>query len=695
MATDFTNMVYDPQTGTTKKKQNPYLNPNETSQGYLPYTGQDYTPQNLEQGNQNVMGTAQQAALSQPQNTAIQDQTTQMTQKLMADPNMGRDWTGYNKAQMSKFDADRASGVKAFKETNAGMGGAGQVQDNLIRMALTQNTDRGLLENELEQQAYEKGMQNYITALGQGREQGQYLDESQQNYINNLLNVRGAYEGERAQTSAEALQRELTAANIMSSEKIAGMDIASSERIAQDRNVLDKYGIDVQKAQYEGYDLPNGQHVYGQGELAGMKFGLESKDLENQTIELFGGMIDTNGDGVPDKQVFGKYDLLNAADKRDADQLYGYDVRDAAGNVIGHVNGSLQLENDRTAIEAQGLALDRAKIMGYDKDTNGDGVPDTHIDGELDLAMKQQGIDLQRLGLDKDAAYGYIQTDADGNPVMDENGNPVRVKGSLELKVEELGVERMLAELQRRSVDTAEIESIYGFINNEIDAGRASPDDALDYLNFVFEKNGVSLTEADKNAIYGEIAQDFKAQEYQFALANPELANFDDQGNFIDFTEEGKRVFSNYANSTLYGGAAPTVGGGNVAPYYIAAGKIYDSENKKEVSASDLAIAFRNADNPDNQNNEKYQQFVANAKTFSPRISSTGSNTIGYGDVGLGDVVNVGGRLMVITSKKRNGRVDNFTIMDVASGESKYFDGFSSSDDTVRNFDAWAAKFNT
>jgi len=665
MANDFTNMVFDPATGQTKRKTLPYLNPNETSQGYLPYVGdqQNATPGSLAQGNSNVMGAAQQTALSPQQSKPIQDQTTQMTQKLMTDPNMGRDWQKYNAGAMSKFDVDRASGIQQFKESNAGMGGAGQVDDNLIKLALQQNVDRGTLENDLENQAYQEGMKNYIQALGQGREQGQYLDQSQQDALDNILKVRSAYEGERSQTQ----------------------QIASTEKLAADQNYLQQQGIDLQKAGMYGYTGADGQHVYGSAEIAAQKLGLESKDLQNQTTELFGGMVDTNGDGVPDKQIFGKYDALNNEDKRAADELYGYDVKDSIGNVVGHVNGSLQLQNDKADIEKQGLDMDKAKIYGYDK---ADG---THIDGELDAAMKQQGIDLERLGIDKNTAYGYAQTDANGNPVLDANGQPVRVKGALEMQVEKLGVDKMLAELEAKKVNTEEIESTYNFITNEIDAGRASPNSAIDYLNGQLSKNGVSLTTADKDAIYGEIAQDFKVQQYQYALSNPSMAQYDNAGKFIGLTDAGNKAFGNYVSTTLYG-KQPATGGVDVTGYKLENGKVTDSTGK-EITPDNLSVALRNADDPTNQNNQIYSQMASTAKTLSPRINKASNNTLSLDGASKGDVVNAGGRLMIITNGpiwSTSGRNhDEFEIMDVATGTKKLFTGLTSTDNSVLNFDSW------
>lgn len=520
MANGFTGMEFDPATGQTKQKQNPYLNQDGNQQGILPYTGQD-----IEQGNVNVMGAAQTAALNQPaQVQPFQQQTSEMTQKLMTDPNLGRQWDKYNTAQMSAFDADRASAMKAAQEQAQGMGGAGQVQRGLIDMALAQNVDRGLLQNELEQQAYEQSRANYLEALGQGRVQSDFLTQNQQDIINNLLNVRAGYEGQRgqeaaiaeaqrAETSNQTFQREINQMNLSEtarqfdiSEENAmkraddllhfnydqlsqndrqfleslGLDqqkfdlarqeyessnmrandelygytdyygnhIAGTLELQNDQQRLNELGMSIQQAQAYGYQKEDGSwvmgsleanaerlgldiadyqlrkdqlygttdefgnHVPGALENAASELGLKGKTLALQEKELFGGMVDTNGDGVPDTEVKGKYDLLSEDQKMKADEMYGYYNDDGK-----YIMGSLEFDQDMARISADMAAK---------------GFKMSAVSNIIDSLPEEQAADIIKM-LAIDAGIEYQASDGEGNPMtfVDENGEerPVMVPG--------------------------------------------------------------------------------------------------------------------------------------------------------------------------------------------------------------------------------------------------------------------------
>lgn len=261
--TSFSTMEYDPVTGQMKQKKQqnlPYLNPNESSQGYLPYVGNQQpqaTAQSLQQGNANVMGAAQNTALNQanPQNNAIRNQTQQMTQKLMTDPSAGMDWAKYNAGQLSQYDANAAKTVQKAKQELGDMGGSGNVQANLINMMMAQNTDRSALDNTLQMQQHDKSLEDQYKAVNQGITTADSFDQSQSNAIDNLLKVRSGYEGERSQDSANTQQMSVL-------DKTFGQDMAkliSSQDWQGVQNQLDREAavasqnknIDAQKAVQE------------------------------------------------------------------------------------------------------------------------------------------------------------------------------------------------------------------------------------------------------------------------------------------------------------------------------------------------------------------------------------------------------------------------------------------------------------
>lgn len=202
MAVDFSTMATN-QTGTTQKKQQqlPYLNENQQNQGILPVV--QPTQQGVQQGNTQVLATAQNQALQQPQNTQTQQQTAEMTQKMMTDPNFGFNQQKYNTTALSGFDADRAAAMQKARQGVADVAGSGQVQENLIKTLMTQNVDRSQLENQLNLEGADREKQNWIDAINAGYAQSRAEQEAYTQGINNLLNVRGAYEPERSQAQGQ------------------------------------------------------------------------------------------------------------------------------------------------------------------------------------------------------------------------------------------------------------------------------------------------------------------------------------------------------------------------------------------------------------------------------------------------------------------------------------------------------------
>ena len=198
-----------------------------------------------------------------------------------------------------------------------------------------------------------------------------------------------------------------------------------------------KQGLTMEQATLYGYTDENGQHVKGSAELAQEQFGLQSKTLELQEKELFGY---TRADGT---RVSGKYDLMSAEDKRAADALYGYSVKDANGNVIGRVSGSLELAEKSYDLQKQGLDLESAQIKGYI-----DPVTGNFVKGSVQLNAEKQGMEVSSL-------YGYYYDPKTGQIITDpakiaQMGNQLEhVDGSLALAGKTFGLQEKTYEDQR------------------------------------------------------------------------------------------------------------------------------------------------------------------------------------------------------------------------------------------------------
>lgn len=171
-----------------------------------------------------------------------------------------------------------------------------------------------------------------------------------------------------------------------------------------------KQGLSMEQATLYGYKDEAGNHVKGQLEIAQEQLGLQSKSLDMQKEELVK-----------------KYDLLSAEDKRAADAMYGYDVKDSSGNVIGRVMGSLDLATKQYDLQKQGLDLESAQIKGYIDPATGN-----FVKGSVQLNAEKQGMEVSSL-------YGYYYDPTNGQIVTNPNviaamGDKLtRVDGSLSL----------------------------------------------------------------------------------------------------------------------------------------------------------------------------------------------------------------------------------------------------------------------
>lgn len=238
---------------------------------------------------------------------------------------------------------------------------------------------------------------------------------------------------------ASAVTRITAGASIDSINRDLGTNMTKDEydqMFEASETYFKKQGLSMEQASLYGYKDENGNHVNGSLQNAATQLGLQEKELDNQTKELFG-YTDSTG-----TYHQGKYDMLSDENKRAADQLYGYDVKDASGNVIDRVSGSLELQKIATDIQKQGLSLEEAQIKGYIDPKTGQ-----YVKGSVALNAEKQGLEVSSL-------YGYSYDPATGEVVTDpqqiaSRTDLVKVDGSLALAQKQFGLQNSTFELQK------------------------------------------------------------------------------------------------------------------------------------------------------------------------------------------------------------------------------------------------------
>lgn len=96
--------------------------------------------------------------------------------------------------------------------------------------------------------------------------------------------------------------------------------------------------------------------------------------------------------------------------------LYGYDLPDGT-----HIQGSLEIAAGQFDLQGKTYEDQRNELYGY-TDANGNVITGKYE--SLSNSEKRAA----------DAMYGYEAKDSEGNTIVDDKGNPVRIKGTLELQ---------------------------------------------------------------------------------------------------------------------------------------------------------------------------------------------------------------------------------------------------------------------
>jgi hypothetical protein len=263
---DFTTFAIDPATGLPKQAKPkqpalPYLDTNPGSQQNLPLV-----PQAPQAAQTQLLGQAGAKAQAPSPTAGIQQQTAQMTEKMMADPNFGWNQDKYKGTAMSAFDLDRANASRTFKEQYGDIGGSGQVQENLIQSLMQGNIDRSKLENQLDTEGVERAKKNWLDAISAGQTETKGAQDLENQRISNLLGVSQGYEGglnreadinlaDINQKYALALQsNDLASAKELQNQRI----IAESSERALDRQI-DMMRVEMQR---QGMDFDQVQAQY-------------------------------------------------------------------------------------------------------------------------------------------------------------------------------------------------------------------------------------------------------------------------------------------------------------------------------------------------------------------------------------------------------------------------------------------------
>ena len=575
----------------------------------------------LNVANDQVMNTAQNKAVQGPQ-SATMDAVVQGTQNLLKDPSMGKDYGAEKQLQLEQQNRNMNQQMETLRQQTAPQAYTGQNLRDLTNVALQAVQQRADTGRQIDIDQNKAQREAMMQALTQGQNVAQQERGAFDQDIQNLLQTRGAMEGEKNRVATSAnldkvflqdmeklstsqdwqglenlydreLQKETNAGNWENAkelEKMRGeldlkkLTVSQNWEGAQNEadRLLAKYtsegdwesaykitvlkgDIDA-KAQKSAQEFAKGERIGTQGwqtdeRLSSQDFEMGTKYFDRETATAL-----QNGDFEKAKYLQERSELLQLKMQT---QEFNQEEK------ITYINAQIADAKANGDVERQErlYKFQHTQEMETLEKTQGHDVAMAYLKNGFDTAMKEgdyvQAKELQRIEIDARAS------EASKDRVLEE----ARIA------------------LQARGIDMQQVEQRYNMINAEIEAGRAAPDAATNYLNSQLEGTGIKITAVNpEQATKEAIDADYKAQEYQFAKTHPDLvANG-------DLTDEGKRQFMEFVNKGVYG----------------------ESTVKDLVNGISDASELQGGAEPTSENSALYSSIAAKADVWTPQVSNDG-----------------------------------------------------------------------
>ena len=665
-------------------------NPPQINQQNIQGVQSQYTP---DQMNQMVLQAGQNRALQGFQSPTGQ-MLSQQTQQLLQNPQMGVNPQQQVQQNLETYDQQRAQAMEAARQKLAPVMHTGEARGDFMDLAIQGAQQRAQFESEQTAAAQQQARQNLLDALAAGRETAETERKRFATDIGALVDIRGAAEGQE-ERSFEQAERATD----------RGMDVAKTNLAATlqvGSQIMDQQGqmalAELQGKIDQGLLLTGQDFQATQAELdRQLEQAIAEGRWENAiSLEQLRGELQIQMQESEQafqrsertaEQTWQTTERLAAQEYERANMYLDQELREATAQ------NNFRREKELVDLKAKLDLKARTQMMEHDEKmalleselaearANGD------VDRQKQILTFQHAQEMDVLAEEQGfvAAQAYLDRQHDiARQTNDYVYQKALLEAEQEWKAKEAAEDRLLEQqrinLQARGVDMAEVEQQYDMLQEEVAAGRADPDAALNYLNGVLAENGLEQVDpADSNAAYEALQEDYQLQEYQFALTNPEYAEYDAEGNFLGLKDEGSNAFRDYLNETYYGeDGMPTPGGGDVSNLEFGQrGTLTDG--KKPLSDGQISTRLRNAHEETNPNHERYLELLAEAPrptvddVFENHGYPTPAAKDGIGPVALPSAVGSDEmKLMKITHRSASKQGFNrYNVLDYTTGQTK------------------------
>lgn len=495
-------------------------------------------PQNanpLDTANDQVMGAAQNKAITGAPNELMKNIVAQ-TNNLVKDPNMGRNYEAEKQLALEKQNRNMNQQLETLRQQTATTAYTGQNLRDLTNVAMQAVQQRADTSRQWDMDQAKAEREAMIQALTAGQNVAQQERGAFSQDIQDLLNVRGAYEGEKNRAQ-ESNMLDKTFLQDIEKLKLANNFDAAKQAI----------DVQLQKELAAG----NWQNAIT---LTDMKGTIE-KDIQKYALDF------QKSERVA-TQGWQTSERLGSEDAAKAIELLRAETQKALQTGDFEKAKYLQEQDGLLQLKMQTNEMNNIEKMAYLDNQLANAKAENDVDRQIQLWTFQHGQEMETLTRTMGHENAMMYANQAFERAMQSNdfiqARAIQAN-QLNAAAEENQKDRVLEQakiaLAEKGQDFAQTEKEYNMILDEIELGLASPDAAIKYLNQQLTGSGIQLTPLDASVeAKAALKEDYDQQEYQFALTHQNDGNFVyiDETNTLKLTPNGQKEFLNYINELLY-----------------------------------------------------------------------------------------------------------------------------------------------
>lgn len=489
-------------------------------------------------------------------NSPTATQTSQLTQKLLTDPNQGYNPQQAVQSGLTQYDRSVADALEVARQGMVGASGSSVAQSGLQDLALRTAEGRSDVKNELEQSANERTTQNMLNALAAGQTTTAMEQGINSQNLNNVLNVLNAAEPQ-LQREENAINRGLEIAKVNQNAELQGYLTELQGKINQ--------GLQTNKQDFEAVQNALDRDIARWTSEGNWNNALEAINLKGEidAVAQESAQRWQTGERVA-TQVWSTGERLSQNDFTAAESYLDRLNKKAIADGDNETQKWVAEKNAELQLKMQTNEMEHDEKMSYLDMMYADALANKDAVRQKSILQFQSGLKIAEMEKQNGYDMAIEELRADTQTAIAEGNNETvtaNLKAELEYRVnkdiEDRKIEWAANALQEKGLDMQVYQQQLDTIDDMIENYGIDPAMKTEFVKATLSGQGIDTSQFEQVDITTEaqkaLSADFDMQMFQFGITHPEYVD-QETG---ELNSEGLQKFNEYFNEYMYGELSP------------------------------------------------------------------------------------------------------------------------------------------